>query len=85
MPNANGREESTNEPRMNQPSREAMAGKLQIYADRGRLVERCLACEADSGRHHKAVAFRQSSVKVVVSKTYYYEHHLYANSMSRRT
>ena len=47
-------------------------------------MERCLAssvakamedkCEADSGRHHKAVAFRQSPVKVVVSKTYYYEH-----------
>jgi hypothetical protein len=42
---------------MNQPSREAMAGKLRIYADRGRHVERCLAssvakamedkCEAD--------------------------------------
>jgi hypothetical protein len=42
---------------MNQPSREAMAGKLRIYADRGRYVERCLAssvaktmedkCEAD--------------------------------------
>jgi len=50
---ANGHEENTNEPRMNQPSREAMAGKLQIYADRGRLVERCLACEADSGRHQR--------------------------------
>jgi hypothetical protein len=28
---------------MNQRSREAMAGKLRIYADRGRPVERCLA------------------------------------------
>jgi hypothetical protein len=30
--NANGREEK-DQPRRNQPSREAMAGKLQIYAD----------------------------------------------------
>jgi hypothetical protein len=31
---------------MDPPSREAMAGKLQIYAD-GFVMERCLACEAD--------------------------------------
>jgi hypothetical protein len=52
--------ENTNEPRMD--------------ADRDPLVERCLACEADSGRHHKAIAFRQLPVKVAVSKTYYYKH-----------
>jgi len=34
-------------------------------------VERCLACEADSGRHLKGVTFRQPPVKVVVSKAYY--------------
>jgi len=28
------RKGKTDEPRMNQPSREAMAGKLQVYADR---------------------------------------------------
>jgi hypothetical protein len=31
---------------MNPPSREAVKGKLQIYADEA-IVERCLACEAD--------------------------------------
>jgi hypothetical protein len=36
----------TSEPQMNQPSREAVKGKLQIYADEA-IVERCLACEAD--------------------------------------
>jgi hypothetical protein len=30
--------------------------------------------EADSGRHHKAGAFRQSPLKVVVSKTCHYKH-----------
>jgi hypothetical protein len=36
--NKTSRKGKTNEPQMNQPSREAMAGKLQIYADRGRNV-----------------------------------------------
>jgi hypothetical protein len=30
----NEREERAEQPQMNQPSREAMAGKLQIYADK---------------------------------------------------
>jgi hypothetical protein len=33
----NGREEE-DEPQIDQPSREAMAGKLQIFADRGVVV-----------------------------------------------
>jgi hypothetical protein len=37
-------------------------------------VERCLACEADSGWHRSAVTFRQAPVKVVVSKAYHYAH-----------
>jgi hypothetical protein len=36
------------------------------------IVERCLACEADSGRHRSAVTFRQPPVKVVISKAYDY-------------
>jgi hypothetical protein len=32
---------------MDPPSREALEGKLQIYAD-GFVMERCLACEADA-------------------------------------
>jgi hypothetical protein len=40
----NGREGKKGEPQMDPPSREAMAGKLQI---RRRQVERCLAREAD--------------------------------------
>ncbi len=35
------KKEETEEPRMDQPSREAMAGKLQIYADRGRGAMTC--------------------------------------------
>jgi hypothetical protein len=42
-PSSRGRgtmaKKNTNEPRMNPPSREAMAGKLQIYADTGRYLK----------------------------------------------
>ncbi len=65
----NGREQEKKE--TNQPSREAMAGKLRIYADEGMPpLERCLACEADGGRHRWCRNLEQPPVKVIVSKDY---------------
>ena len=37
-------------------------------------MERCLACEADSGRHRSALTLRQPPVKVVVTRACRYAH-----------
>jgi hypothetical protein len=77
-------EENTNQLQINPPSREAMEGKLRIYADEGMpRLERCLACEAESGRHRCAqprAATGQGNSKQGLQ---FIRTHFYPRSMSR--
>jgi hypothetical protein len=53
---------------MDPPSREALEGKLQIYAD-GFVMERCLACEADGRNKSLIAAKRRKKHKTEKRKT----------------
>ncbi len=58
-------------------------GRTRIYADRD-AVERCRACEADSGRH-RGPRFRKPSDGTVITKLIEMCTHIYPRSMSRPT